>query len=117
MKTLIALFILSLSHIALADCYERLTQNYTRDSHAYQLSEDAVDYNLERGEVFFARAAVEALESKLGCQSQAAAKAADVANGHCSEVVPGVSTSRVCYVEKQYGYFLVSVDMLENINI
>lgn len=115
MKTLIVVATLLCSPALLASCYERLTQDYSRDSHAYQLSEDAVDYELERGTVEFARAAITALEASLDCGMEADSKLIGKAN--CSEVVPGVAMSRVCYIENHNGYFLVSVDMLENINI
>lgn len=115
MKTLILVATLLSSPVLLANCYERLTQDYSRDSHAYQLNEAAVDYELERGTVEFARAAVSALEASLDCGMEAESKHLGKAN--CQEVVPGVAMSRVCYIENNNGYFLVSVDMLENINI
>lgn len=101
-----------------ADCYGRLTQDYSRDSYAYQLSEDAVDYDLERGSPEFARQAVMAVGQKIGCEAAdfGAEKMAE-STVSCRDLVPNLRASRVCYVESQHGYFLVSVDMLENINI
>tara|TARA_R100000656_G_scaffold124610_1_gene103286 strand:+ start:799 stop:1167 length:369 start_codon:yes stop_codon:yes gene_type:complete len=116
MKLFIATFLLTLSLNSFADCYESLTQNYSRDSFAYQLAEEDVDLELERGSINFARAAVAALEAKLSCGMDAKAWHTNQ-SANCQDVVPGVALSRVCYVEKAYGYFLVSVDMLENINI
>tara|TARA_R110000868_G_scaffold226115_10_gene478635 strand:+ start:1069 stop:1437 length:369 start_codon:yes stop_codon:yes gene_type:complete len=116
MKLFIATFLLTFSLSSFASCYESLTQNYSRDSFAYQLGEEAVDLELERGSVPFARAAVAALEAKLSCGMDAEAKSFNQ-SANCQDVVPGVALSRVCYIEKPYGYFLVSVDMLENINI
>jgi|SRR5690606_13939875 len=97
-----------------SDCYERLTDNYSHDSKAFQLSEASVDYALERNTIAFAQSAVIALKESLGCQIK---KNAMELSAQCKEIVPGVAMSRVCYVSSDYGYFLVSVDMLENINI
>ena len=116
MKLFITTFLLTFTFNSFADCYESLTQNYSRDSFAYQLAEDEVDLELDRGSVSFARAAVEALEAKLSCGMDAKGLSMGQ-SANCQDVVPGVALSRVCYVEKTYGYFLVSVDMLENINI
>tara|TARA_R110000868_G_scaffold204946_3_gene453186 strand:- start:53266 stop:53634 length:369 start_codon:yes stop_codon:yes gene_type:complete len=116
MKLFIATFLITFSFNGLANCYESLTQNYSRDSFAYQLNEDEVDLELDRGSVPFARAAVAALEAKLSCGMDAKALSLGQ-SANCQDVVPGVALSRVCYIEKPYGYFLVSVDMLENINI
>lgn len=116
MKTLLLLITFTTSFYVLADCSMQLTQNFSRDSHAYQLREEEVDLELERGSVHFARAAVEALVMKLGCGMNATSDK-HLGPANCQDVVPGVQLSRVCYVEENFGYFLVSVDMLENINI
>jgi hypothetical protein len=118
MKRLICViaFVLVSSH-AYADCYARLTQDYSRDSFGYQLAEDAVSYDVERSTVDFARAAVIALEEQLGCDLDGVKAHMELAPANCQEVIPGVAMSRVCYVEGRYGYFFVSVDMLENINV
>ena len=111
----VAIFVVIFSASSNAnDCYERLTANYSRDSQAFQLSEEGVDYSIERQTAQFAQSAVIALQEKLGCQFE---KSAAEYKSDCKEIVPGVSMSRVCYVSTDVGYFLVSVDMLENINI
>lgn len=115
MKILFVFIFLISSSASFADCYQRLTSDYSRDSQAFQLSEDTVDYKITRGSEVFAREAVVALKASLGCQAQQVSKALMPAN--CQEVVPNVPMSRVCYVESEFGYFLVSIDMLENINI
>lgn len=115
MKTLILIFILLISASSFADCASALTNQFTKDSTAFQLSEDEVDYEIPRATTMFAKQAVIALQQKLGCQLEKVAE--QFANANCQEVVPGISLSNVCYVEGRSGYFLVSVDMLENINI
>ncbi len=120
MKILTLIFtFFTLIPFASADCYRLLTQNHSRDSYAYQMSEDAVSYEVTRGTPEFAHAAVKALGQQVGCQPAGAEKAnkIEITSVSCQDVVPGVHTSRVCYVEGEFGYFLVSVDMLENINV
>ncbi len=115
MKTLILLFILLFSLSSFADCSQALSGDYTHDSKAYQLYEDEVSLELARNTSKFAVAAVAALQYKLGCAHEKISNR--FTNVSCNQVVPGVSLSTVCYLESQSGYFLVSVDMLENINI
>ena len=115
MKTLILIFVLLISASSFANCSSALTNQYTQDSAAFQLSEDEVNLEIPRNTAEFAIEAVFSLQQKLGCQLEKIAQ--EFSNASCQEVVPGVSLSKVCYVEGQSGYFLVSVDMLENINI
>src|SRR5690606_29507432 len=111
-KFVMVTFLTFISSVAAADCYGLLTQNYSRDSHAYQLMEDAVSYELERGTPEFAQTAVKALGQNIGCQVGSSDKALkiEVTSVSCQDVVPGVRRSRVCYLESEFGYFLVSVD-------
>ncbi|PIR28616.1 MAG: hypothetical protein COV38_15190 [Bdellovibrionales bacterium CG11_big_fil_rev_8_21_14_0_20_38_13] len=115
MKTLILIFVLLISASSFANCSSALTNQYTQDSVAFQLSEDEVDYEIPRATVEFAKQAVTSLQQKLGCKLEKIGE--QFTNANCQEVVPGISSSNVCYVEGRSGYFLVSVDMLENINI
>jgi len=115
MKTFILIFVLLISASSFADCASALTNQYTQDSAAFQLSEDEVDDEIPRDTVEFAKQAIYSLQQNLGCQVDKLRE--QFANASCQEVVPGISLSKVCYVEGRSGYFLVSVDMLENINI
>ncbi len=115
MKILIPLFILLISVSSFADCSQALSGGYAHDSKAYQLYEDEVNLELSRNTTEFATEAVLVLQQKLGCMNEKSATT--FSNVSCNQVVPGVRLSSVCYLEGQTGYFLVSVDMLENINI
>ncbi|PIK16154.1 hypothetical protein [Halobacteriovorax sp. JY17] len=117
MKTILSLiFILSSIQVASAnlDCDRVLTSDYSVDSQSFKLNEFDLESDFEVSAVAFAREAVTKLYSNLGCEEL---KQKSLQTATCSEVIKGVSTSKVCYLENKQGYFLVSKDMMENINI
>ena len=40
-----------------------------------------------------------------------------VTNLECSKVIKKLAETEVCYAKTEYGYFLVSKDMMDNVNI
>jgi hypothetical protein len=105
--------VLSGSVFANYDCYRRALNDFSSDSAAFQVySDDAIELYEERPEKAV-KAAVSELEGKLECQKGSF----ELAKISCKEVVPGNFISRVCYVESQHGYFFISMDMMEQLNI
>ncbi len=95
------------------ECYRKVLNDFSSDSAAFQVRiENAVEIfeeNAERAAVL----GVGQLESILGCEKNSFA----VSEVACREVVPGNILSKVCYVESQHGYFFVSVDMMDGLNV
>ncbi len=95
------------------DCNGALLDNYSRDSKSFQIySEEVAELFEERPEAA-AKESIRLLRESLGC----ADKALNAVEVSCSEVIPGNSMSKVCYAENKDGYFFVSIDMMENVNI
>jgi hypothetical protein len=95
------------------DCYGALLGNYTKDSNSFQIYNEEVSEGFENKEALASAKAIGLLEQKLDC-SKGSLKIASIS---CREIVPGNSFSKVCYVESENGYFFVSIDMMEKINI
>ncbi|CBW27036.1 putative exported protein [Halobacteriovorax marinus SJ] len=117
MKLIISTFLILLSIQyagASYDCSEVLTDSYSADSKAYRLGEFDVEADFELEGSKFAAQAITKLYDNLGCDQLKGKVAKEV---KCSEVAKGVPYSKVCYVENRDGYFLISKDMMENINI
>lgn len=111
--------LLSLSFLAgeaHADCYRNLSNDF-KDSQSFQISNIDVSEGFVEAPKNNALQAVRQLANRLGCE-KSELKLDDVKSSiSCRDVAPGISVSKVCYVESDLGYFLVSKDMLENMNI
>mgnify|MGYP006437463071 CR=1 FL=1 len=114
-----ALWILT-AQVASADCYQKLTENFSADATHFELPETAVDLSIQRETVLFAKHAVVELLDRLQCyggrnvQDYSIKKLKNVS---CREVAPGARFSRTCYAESEFGYFLVKVDAMEQIHL
>lgn len=123
-KSLIALaFLVFLSQglqAAPKDCITTLMGNDTRDTFNFTLHSDDVDRDF--GPDFLAEAifTIRTLLDREGCSPT------DVnfgqgphgrSHSRCSKVVRNQEHTRVCYVETNLGYFFLTKDLLENINI
>lgn len=118
MKLLISIFLLLGSmQIAAAnyDCSAALSDNYSVDSRSFKLNEFEVESDFDEDPSSFAVEAIEKLYSKLECVS--AENKGGSSSVQCREVVEGISASRVCYLENDEGYFLISKDMMESVNV
>lgn len=117
MKYLLSL-ILVLSSIQLAsanyDCSAALSDDHAVDSKSFKINEFDVESDFEANPSSFAREAVKKLYENLDCE---VSSNKDNSIVKCSEIVRGVSNSKVCYLQNDDGYFLISKDLMENINV
>ena len=115
MKALVILFSLLLSYGAMAevDCYGSVLNDYSLDSNSFQIYDEQISEAFENKDSLASSMAVRSLEQQLDCRSGAF----EISDISCKEIIPGNSTSKVCYLESQYGFFFVSVDMMEKVNI
>jgi len=95
------------------DCNRSLLDNFSRDSKSFQIynEEVAADFD-ERGD-YASREAIRLLVQSLDCDDSGL-NSVEVS---CNEMIPGNPISKVCYAEGKDGFFFVSVDMMDNINI
>jgi len=119
MKKLISIFILSsiiFSNSASAnDCFQVLSNDFADDSRAFQVADYELESDYEESPALYSIEALDKLYSKIGCIPSVSEKSA--VSISCNEIVPGNFYSNVCYVENEYGYFFVSKDMLDSVNI
>ncbi len=110
---IIASLLVSLAASADHDCYRRALNNFSVDSMAFQInSEEAVAMFEDRPDKAV-YSVVRSLEQQIGCSE----KSFELAEVSCKEIVPGNLLSSICYVESQHGYFFISMDMMESINV
>ena len=95
------------------ECYRKVLNDFSSDSAAFQVkSVEAVEL-FESDPEKAASFGVSQLEGILGCEKNSFA----LSEVSCKEVVPGNAFSKVCYLESQHGYFFVSIDMMEGLNV
>lgn len=104
-----------MSHGARADydCYRRVLNDFSVDSRSFQLYSEEVSMLFEEHPEVAARESIRLLENELECNK----KSLSPVEVSCKEIIPGNAMSRVCYAENANGYFFISVDMMENINL
>ncbi|MCF8058799.1 MAG: hypothetical protein K9K67_05865 [Bacteriovoracaceae bacterium] len=115
MKVLLVVLSLfaSLAVSADYDCYRKALNDFSVDSMAFQVkSEEAVVMFEDRPDKAV-YSVIRSLEQNLGCSN----KSFELAEVSCKEIVPGNALSSICYVESQHGYFFISMDMMESINV
>lgn len=115
MKALLVVLLLvgSFGAAANQDCYQAALNNFSADSVAYRIYDEDISSAFEDNAEKASVRAVRKLEGNLGC----ADKSFEVAEVSCKEVMPGNALSKVCYVESQLGYFFISIDMMEGVNL
>lgn len=115
MKVLLVVISLFVSIAASAnyDCYRKALNDFSADSMSFQLYSEEAAASFEKKPENSAVAAVRDLEEKIGCD----VKSFEIGEVSCKDVVPGNLLSRVCYAESQHGYFFISMDMMENMNV
>jgi hypothetical protein len=116
MKNLISfLLIFSLSAPVLAsdNCLELLSSDHSRDSQSFQVADYQLEQDFDESPELYSIEALDGLLNKLGCEPSAKIESEVV----CREIMPDNSYSRVCYVENELGYFFISKDMLDSVNI
>ena len=95
------------------DCYRRVLNDFSVDSRSFQIYSEEVSALFEEEPEAAARESIRLLEERLECDQ----KSLDPVDVSCKEIIPGKSMSRVCYAESSDGYFFISLDMMENVNI
>jgi hypothetical protein len=100
--------------MAADNCYQLLSNDYASDSRSFQVADYELEKDFDESPEEYSLEALDGLLKKLGCDSKSQKVESEVA---CHEVMPGNSYSRVCYVENELGYFFISKDMLDSVNI
>lgn len=95
------------------DCYRRVLNDFTVDSRSFQFYSESVTHLFEDKPELGAQASIELLEDHLNCSK----KSLNPVEITCKEIVPGNYMSRVCYAENKNGYFFITLDLMENINL
>lgn len=116
MKKLIVFIVLSLvgiSNLSANDCYGKALNDYSSDSVAYQFFNEDVYGDFEQKGEKAAVDSIRLLEEKLNCHKNAF----EVKKVSCREIMPGNALSKACYVESNLGYFFISVDMMDKVNL
>lgn len=113
MKTAIirlTIFISSLSAQSTSTCHEKLSENYTKESRAFQIH-DEVALNGDSAE-----ALIISVLQKLDCRWDEANPIA-IRQKRCRDIIPNKQATRACYLETNVGYFFVLADMMGFKNI
>lgn len=116
MKNLISfllIFSLSSSIVANDNCLELLSNDHSQDSQSFQVADYDLELDFDEAPEDYSIEALGGLLNDLGCKPSAKM----VSEVVCHEIMPDNSYSRICYVENELGYFFVSKDMLDSVNI
>lgn len=95
------------------ECYRKVLNDFSSDSAAFQVRSDLAVELFEEESQKAALLAVSQLEGLLGCEKGSF----ELSEVSCKEIVPGNYSSKVCYLESQHGYFFVSIDMMDGLNV
>lgn len=124
LKSIIALGLLVLLsqaiHASPKECIDNLMFYANRDSYQFTVADDAVDRDFGRDYLAEAIYSIRILLDKHRC-SQNDVNFGQGPHGRshskCTNIVAGEDQSRVCYVETNLGYFIVTRDLLDTFNI
>ncbi|MCR9204453.1 MAG: hypothetical protein NXH75_07750 [Halobacteriovoraceae bacterium] len=124
LKSLIALGLLILlsqgTQAGSKDCITNLMAGETRDTYAFYMHVDDVDREFGNDHLASAIYTLRILLDREGCSR------GDVnfgkgphgrSHSRCTKVIRNQEHTRVCYVETNLGYFFLTTDLLDNINI
>lgn len=107
MKTFIIISTLFFSLGIQADCYENLTDQYSNDSRHFALNIDEIESSDSK---YLAVEAIKKVYADNNCSKP------EFVEVSCRQLGKH-SWSESCYVETQEGYFFVSPDMVQSVNI
>ena len=107
MKNLIVIFSTLISLNASADCYENLTEGYSRDSSHHRIDIDSVESQDSR------QMAYEAIQQVYAQNNCGKAQIKELRCGQLGRA----SWSESCYAETDEGYFFVTPDMVQTVNV
>lgn len=124
LKSILALGLLPLLaqsiHASPKECIENLMFYANRDSYQFTVANDAVDRNFGKDYLAESIYAIRILLDKHRCsQNDINFGRGPQGRSHskCSTIIANEDQTRVCYVETNLGYFLVSQDLLDTFNI
>ncbi|OUR99899.1 hypothetical protein A9Q84_02395 [Halobacteriovorax marinus] len=119
MKKLISILIFTSiifsTNASAADCFQTLSSDYSQDSGAFKVADYELNGEFEVTPESYSVEALDKLFSNIGCVASVREKAAVKIS--CKEIMPGNPASSVCYLENELGYFFISKDMLDTVNI
>lgn len=121
--TLIGLICLTLNSYASKDqCREKLLGNFSENSAAFTLDSDEVFQERDFGRDYLAKGifTIRALLKKVKCKRNDinfAKGPFGKSQSRCRLLVPHAPQSATCYIESSLGYFFITQDYLNNINI
>ncbi|MCO4794388.1 MAG: hypothetical protein KC493_11780 [Bacteriovoracaceae bacterium] len=116
MKVIIVSLSLIFSLNSMASCYDLLTYEPPYDSKSFFINEalssvDAEDLNPSSA----TRILKNLLSIQVGCSEKSTSNLKVEAS--CSELRPGRSWSKVCFIESNLGYFTVQMNMMEGAHV
>lgn len=97
------------------DCNRSLLDNFSRDSKSFQIYSEEVSEAFDERAEYASKEAIHLLGQSLGCADDD--EALNPVEISCHEMISGNPISKVCYAEGLNGFFFVSVDMMDNLNI
>jgi len=124
LKSLLALGLLVLLsqsiHASPRECIDNLMYYSNRDSYQFTVTNDVVDRDFGRDYLAQAIYTIRILLDKHRCsQNDVNFGRGPQGRSHskCSNILTNENQTRVCYVETNLGYFLVSQDLLDTFNV
>ena len=88
------------------------------DSKSHFLSSEQLDgIKSEQGTPAFAKSVIAILTKKLDCEEESITFSTGERSNACKSILNGKPHSRVCLIESDEGYFIVTVDMMDNANV
>ncbi|EQC44490.1 hypothetical protein M899_2326 [Bacteriovorax sp. BSW11_IV] len=119
MKYLMAIVLLLSAMGANAnECYMKFVDDGNHDSRSFQINDIDLNNDFDEDAMSFSKEAIVQVAKSIGCKAHDLGLANKNAMGEsCVEMIPGKPFSKVCYVESDVGYFMVSKDMLDHVNI
>lgn len=119
MKMLLALvLLLPMLSVQANECYMKFVEEGNLDSRSFQIDDQNISSDFDDDSISFSKEAIVQVAKSLGCaQSDLGFDNKNMGGESCQELIPGKSFSKICYVESDVGYFMVSKDMLDHVNI
>lgn len=119
MKMLLALvLLLPMLSIQADSCYMKFVDDGSLDSRSFQIDDREISSDFDDDSMSFSKEAIVQVAKSLGCEESDLGFSNKSFGGEsCQELVPGKSFSKICYIESDVGYFMVSKDMLDHVNI
>lgn len=90
------------------DCYQNLSNDF-QDSHTHRINVSSYSDSDKLKTMSYVALRVLYSEFKCGSMKNIYLK--------CNQAIKGISNTEICYGEGEYGYFLISKDYLNNLNV